>query len=93
MAERDEIAARHAEFELIGPPEIREIASDGHYFTPFADQAPRNELPLDMQPAIDAAERFVALLFLRRYVTYCARRRRFAAMNGAALLYRDVAAQ
>jgi hypothetical protein len=29
--------------------------------------------------------------YLRRYVTYCARRRRFAQMEGAARLYREVA--
>ena len=34
--------------------------------------------------ALDRLERFLVLVFLRRYVTYCARRRRYAAMNGAA---------
>jgi hypothetical protein len=41
-------------------------------------------------PAIDAAEAFLLAVFLRRYVTYCARRRRFAAMNGAVALFRDL---
>ena len=31
---------------------------------------------------LDDGERFLALVFLRRYVAYCARRRRFARMNG-----------
>jgi len=31
-------------------------------------------------------ERFLLFVFLRRYVTYCARRRRYAAMEGAARL-------
>jgi hypothetical protein len=33
------------------------------------------------------------LLFLRRYVTYCARRRRYAQMQGAARLHRKIAAR
>jgi len=36
------------------------------------------------------ALRYLTLLFLRRYVTYCARTRRFAAMEGAALLHRQL---
>ena len=44
--------------------------------------------PVEEPPPIgDQLERFLVLLFLRRYVTYCARRRRFAAMNGAARLH------
>ena len=33
LAERHEIAARHAEREVIGPPEIRS-GPGAHYFTP-----------------------------------------------------------
>ena len=33
----------------------------------------------------------LAVLFLRRYVQYCARRKRNAALQGAALLHREVA--
>ena len=44
----------------------------------------------ELQPAIDASEAFLLRVFLRRYVTYCARRRRFAAMNGAARLFAEV---
>jgi len=40
--------------------------------------------------AIDDLERFLLLVFLRRYVTQCARSSRFAAMNGAARLYASV---
>ena len=43
-------------------------------------------------PSADALEVFLMRLFLRRYVTYCARRRRFAAINGAARLYREIRA-
>jgi hypothetical protein len=41
----------------------------------------------DVAAALDPIERFLALVFLRRYVTWCARRRLFAAMEGAAVLY------
>jgi hypothetical protein len=33
------------------------------------------------------------LVFLRRYVTYCARRRRFAQMEGAARLHGKIVAR
>jgi len=36
---------------------------------------------LAMSPAIDATERFLSRVFLRRYITWCGRRRRFAAMR------------
>ncbi len=51
-----------------------------------------SEPPPELQPAIDAAEAFLVAVFLRRYVTYCARRGRFAAMNGAARLYSELGA-
>jgi nitrogen fixation/metabolism regulation signal transduction histidine kinase len=38
----------------------------------------------------DALERALVLAFLRRYVTWCARRGRYAQMNGAARLLRSV---
>ena len=50
------------------------------------------ERPPELQPAIDALEVSLVRVFLRRYITYCARRRRFAAMNGAARLYTEVRA-
>jgi len=45
---------------------------------------------LDRPPGMDRMECMLARLFLRRYVTYCARRRRYAEMQGAALLHWDV---
>jgi len=41
-------------------------------------------------PGIDAVERCLVRTFLRRYVTWCVRRRSFAAAQGAATLYRDL---
>jgi hypothetical protein len=40
--------------------------------------------------AIDEREAYLLQTFLRRYVTWCARARRYAAMEGAALLYRRI---
>jgi hypothetical protein len=54
---------------------------------PTPDPAPTEEPP----PIEDQLERFLVLLFLRRYVTWCARTRRFAEMNRAALLHRTIA--
>ena len=101
VAELHEIEARHAEWQLTGPPEVRELAGNGRYFTPYplvghADLKRLSEPPpvvnphLERPPAIDVAERYLLALFLRRYVTYCARRGRFAQMQGAARLRREV---
>jgi hypothetical protein len=43
---------------------------------------------VERQPLLGSDERYLVLLFLRRYVTYCARRRRYAQMQGAARLFR-----
>jgi hypothetical protein len=101
VAERHEIAAQHAEWEIIGPPEIRDVDPHARHFHPYQmiahaelmrlqEQAPQINPHLEQPTAIDAAERFLVALFLRRYVTYCARRRRFAQMQGAARLHRDI---
>jgi hypothetical protein len=49
--------------------------------------AVENGVHLEHEAQLDEFERFLVLLFLRRYVTYCARRARFAQMNGAARLH------
>lgn len=126
VAKRHEIAERFAEFEITGPPEIREVGPAARYFSPHYNLVPRAHLPVTDPPenepphpedprdkdppvkkspvndppvreppfedpsALDGPERFLLLVFLRRYVTYCARRRRFAAMNGAARLFANV---
>ena len=107
VAELHVIAARYAQWEIIGPPEIR--TGNATMFSPWAQSAslpeahlpPDEEAPPDHGPTPDPApveqpppiedvlERFLVLLFLRRYVTWCARTRRFAAMNGAARLFRE----
>ncbi len=47
---------------------------------------------LETEPAMHAVEVFLVCLFLRRYVTYCARHGRYAQMNGAAELFREIRA-
>jgi hypothetical protein len=90
-ATREEIAARYAEYEVAAPAEIRDVDSGARHFTPhshpldadlqrYSDQSP------ELKPAIDASEAFLLAIFLRRYITYCARRGRYAAMEGAARL-------
>ena len=92
-----DIAARYATWEITGP--VSRPASPSTGFDPFralvahaewarlTEPAPRFETRLD-----DALEGMLVELFLRRYVTYCARHQRFAAMNGAASLLRALRA-
>lgn len=98
VAERHVIAERYTEWEIIAPPEIR--SGDPTMFNPFRrpaahlppvedpppDHGPTPDLPPaeEPPPIDDELERFLVLLFLRRYITWCTRTRRFAAMNGAA---------
>ena len=97
-AELREIEARYAEWEITGPAEVRELDPGARYFTPHlrspldAELRRRSEGPPESPPAIDTAEAFLLAVFLRRYITYCARRGRYAAMNGAARLYAQIGA-
>jgi hypothetical protein len=89
-AAREEIAARYAEWEIVGSVETRE--SGGGSFRPFpvvthAELMRLLEPQPDMTPALDASERFLARTFLRRYVTWCARTRRHDRIAGARDLY------
>jgi hypothetical protein len=94
------LRARYAEWMIDCEPEIRgNIPSVG--FNPFprwtdgAATAPPGP-PVELQPqraqppGLDSLEAFLVATFLRRYITYCARRRRFAAMQGVAALLGEV---
>ena len=101
-AEIDVIAERFAEWEIIGAAEQREASPVGFnpYRQPIAhtelmrleETAPEINPHLEQPPAIDRIECFLLAVFLRRYVTYCTRRRRFAQMEGAARLHREIRA-
>jgi hypothetical protein len=103
LAAGEEIAARHADWEIIGPPELRDVDTDARYFQPYRviehaelermqEPAPLMNPHLEQPPGIDGFERFLVALFLRRYVTYCARLRRFSQMQSAAALHREIVA-
>ena len=99
-ATEEVIAERHPLYELLDA-EIRNVSDD-----PFADsmarfgggfplpyvRAPVVRESLELHPPLDADERVLAGIFLRRYVTWCARRRRYAQMQGAANLHRRLQA-
>jgi hypothetical protein len=98
-AEVHVIAERFAEWEIIGPAEQREANPVG--FNPYRnithselkrlqEAAPEINPHHAKPPAIDRVECFLLAVFLRRYVTYCARRRRYAQMEGAARLHREI---
>ena len=103
-AEREVIAERYAEWEITGPAEIRSgpgivMFSPSYKLVTHAEMRAMlraSEPPLELNPhlakppTIDAFEIFLLRRFLRRYITYCARRRQFAQMNGAARLFAEV---
>src|SRR5262245_60329088 len=92
VAERHVIAQRYREWEIIGPPEIRKIGRLEHFNPWRCRPMIEGERSAETDPALRDDERSLVLLFLRRYVAYCARRRRFAQMEGAAKLFRELLA-
>jgi len=91
-AEQEEIAARYAEWEIMVPAEIRDVDPEARAFTPAWVTAGRRSATLQRTTARSTAgnrrgQGVLLTVFLRRYITYCTRRRRYAAMNGAAQLY------
>jgi hypothetical protein len=88
----DALAQHEGEWIVDGPPEVRRALGPTSGFQPGPPPAtlllhPQRETP----PAIDKLERFLALTFLRRHVTYCVRRRHFAQAQAAAKLHREIA--
>jgi len=96
----EEIAQRHAQWEITGPAESR--SGNAAMFRPhyrivahaelkrLEDAAPVLDPHRASPPAIDPLEADLVRTFLRRYVRYCARTRRYAAMQGAARLYAEL---
>jgi hypothetical protein len=92
-ASLDNIAARYATWELTGAPSVPAPTAGG--YNPHRRVVSHRELSRISEPPLklvssleDGVERALVRIFLRRYVTYCARRGRFAQMNGAAQLLR-----
>src|SRR5258708_5699407 len=71
VATRHDIATRYAEWEIIGPPEIRDVDPNARAFTPHfkmmmdAELRRYSERPPELQPTIDAAEAFLLYANLR----------------------------
>lgn len=92
---KEQLAQHEGEWIVDGPPEVYRALG------PTSGFQPRQSLPeparlllhpqREMPPAIDKLERYLALTFLRRHVTYCVRRRRFAQAQAAAKLHREIA--
>ena len=91
----DDIARRYVEARVDGVGVAPANVSTG--FDPFRRGSARTphdapaEAPVQLEDDLaDAVERALVAIFLRRYVTWCARHRRYAAMNGAARLLRTL---
>jgi hypothetical protein len=67
---------------FLRPPTCRRV----EYHEPKLDAQPQRATLL----RIDGDEAVLVSVFLRRYMTYCARRQQYAAMNGAAALLRQI---
>jgi hypothetical protein len=96
-ATREAIARRYEraciDADGVVPPNVSVGFDPFRQTVPRAPTARQTETPPQLHPEVtDALERFLVASFLRRYVTWCARRGRFAAMNGAATLLRSVRA-
>jgi hypothetical protein len=87
-----QIRTRHVEWELIGPVASATTLQCSFAALTRSTMQGSAHAELDIQPheampaAIDRLEADLVGCFLRRYVTYCARRGRFGAMQGAARL-------
>jgi hypothetical protein len=94
-ASAEEIAEHKGDWIVDGPPETYGALGKTSDFLLLAPPPkpvrllmhPQREMP----PAIDTLERFLALMFLRRHVTYCMRSRLFSQAQGAAKLHREIA--
>jgi len=59
----------------------------GERLSILRDNRPQIHPQRESLPAIEQLERFLACVFLRRYVTHCVRRKRYAQVQGAAALF------
>ena len=85
-----DIAERYTEWIIDGEPEIRG-SIPASSFSPYPRAKPLTSSDVELVDQVrEDVETFLVACFLRRYVTYCARRRRFGAMQGAARLLRSL---
>ena len=93
-----EIESHRGEWIIDGPPETYAALGSTSNFQLERRPAPgRDRLQMhpqrDYPPSIEQLERFLACVFLRRYTTYCVRRKQYAEAQGAAVLFRELRAQ
>lgn len=92
-ATAEDIAQHNGDWIIDGAPEIRRALGSTSGFRPWQAAVAKGSAipaPPAMAVELDRVERDLVLAFLRRYVAFCVRRRRFAAAQGAALLWRDI---
>lgn len=92
-----EIESHDGEWIVDGPPVTYANLGATSNFQAVRRPVLRDDRPLmhsqrESPPAIDQLERFLAGVFLRRYATYCVRRKRFAQAHGSAALWRELTA-
>lgn len=75
---------------IAGPPEVIRPIGAWHSVGTHGPTKPRPGDEVDTAPSVDELEAALARIFLRRYVTYCARTRRHAQAGGAAALWRTL---
>jgi hypothetical protein len=70
IAERHEIAARYEEWEILGPPEIRDFDPNERNLSQWRPNPPESKQRVGPQPVlspdIDHRELFLVSVFLRR---------------------------
>jgi hypothetical protein len=102
MATRIEIAARYSEWEIVGAGEKREPMGYNYFVPAPLEFVPPRSRPLGQRflelgphrrkrPGIDARERQLVGVFLRRLIVYEARRGRFDQVRNATDLLVEVA--
>ena len=93
-ASAEDIARHPGDWIIDGAPETRRALGSTSAFRPW--RAPvdpeRSVTPAqrEVPAALRGVERDLMLAFLRRYVAFCVRRQRFAAAQGAAVLWREI---
>lgn len=96
-AERHVIAARHAEWEVTRLDRVLPDASESTHYGHFSPAPPGGwpaqsiDQNVQTDPELRHGEAALARMFLRRYVTWCVRTRRYAQTRDAAMLYRALA--
>jgi hypothetical protein len=85
-----DVTASASSLQAAGRRHLPRIAAGGYSVLTAAIRPQYSDGASELQPAVDTIEHFLLRAFLQRYVTWCARRSRFAQMQGAARLCRQL---